>query len=180
MAATHHEIRIGNVTRELPIRAGKAGIRMAYFNILNDWEITEAAANALAPKIPFGTEVLVMAEGKAQGLLTEMGRIAKLPIAVVRKVRKPNMEGEVLEFPYQSASSTVAQCLYLDEETAALIRRKHVAVVDDVISTGETERALRAVFKHPSVQAKFNRTMAVFVEGNPRPDVISLGHLPLY
>jgi adenine phosphoribosyltransferase len=53
-----------------------------------------------------------------------------------------------------------------------------VAVVDDVVSTGGTLRALSELLD--DIGAQIIATLAVFTEGEKRSDVIALGHLPLF
>jgi len=53
-----------------------------------------------------------------------------------------------------------------------------VVMVDDVVSTGGTLEAVMELLER--VGGKLHGVMAVFSEGTPRSDVITLGHLPLF
>lgn len=189
--ASHHPIRIQfenqghefSLDRQLPIREVAPGVRVALFNILGDWEMAEAAGRALASKIPKEVEILLMPDGKAQALLHVLGRETGLPTVVARKERKPYMGGGLVSVEVQSITTRRIQSLFLSEEDAVRLSGKNVAFVDDVISSGGTLEALKALVE------KINRvheaathvaTLAVFTEGTPREDVISLGHLPLF
>lgn len=178
MKKLFHLIQIGEVIRQLPIREVAPGIRVALFNLLGDWELTEAAGRALALNIPEGVEVLLMPDGKAQALLHVVGRQRGLRTFVARKERKPYMGDGVVSVEVKSITTNRVQSLHLSEDDADLLRGKRVAFVDDVVSSGGTLEALKALAS--KVGAVHVATLAVFTEGFPREDVISLGHLPLF
>jgi hypothetical protein len=73
-----HVVKVGDLERRLPVREAKPGFWVALFNPLGDWELNEALGEALAPKVPEGTEILLMPDGKAQALLHCVGRNAKM------------------------------------------------------------------------------------------------------
>ena len=175
---TSHVIHIGATTRRLPIREVAPGVRVALFNILGDWELSEAAGLELAPQIPEGVEALIMPDGKAQALLHVLGRQSGLPTYVARKERKPYMCENVLSVEVKSITTNRVQALYLSEDDALDLFGKRAAFVDDVVSSGGTLEALKALARKAG--AEHVATLAVFTEGSRRPDVISLGHLPLF
>jgi len=171
------EIEIGPAIRLLPIREVAPGVRVALFNILGDWNLAEAAGKALAAKLPSGVKALLMPDGKAQALLHVLGRESGLPTFVARKERKPYM-GETVSVEVKSITTDRVQTLYLSEEDVERLRGKRVAFVDDVVSSGGTLDALKALVT--KIGATHVATLAVFTEGTRREDVISLGHLPLF
>jgi adenine phosphoribosyltransferase len=79
----------------------------------------------------------------------------------------------------QSITTQKKQILFIDSREAALMKDKRVLIVDDVISTGESLRALEKLVKE-SGGAIVGR-MAVLAEGDAkyRDDIIYLEHLPL-
>ncbi len=173
-----HVVHIGSVKRFLPIREVAPGIKVALFNLLGDWELAEAAGMELAKLIPKGTEALVMPDGKALALLHVMGRVSGLPTFVARKERKPYMPDPVVSVTLKSITTDRWQELFLGGDDAAKLHGKSVVFVDDVVSTGGTLRALVALAE--KIGAHHTVTLAIFTEGKPREDVISLGHLPLF
>lgn len=175
---TTHSITIGSVTRALPIREVAPGISVALFNPLGDWELTEAIGTELAKLIPAGTEVLLMPDGKAQALLHVMGRISKLPTIVARKEKKPYMAEPVLDVRVKSITTSREQALYLGADDVARLVGKKVVVVDDVVSSGGTLLALEKLLA--AAGAELTGVMAAFTEGEPKTNVIALGHLPLF
>ena len=68
----------------------------------------------------------------------------------------------------------------LDQTDAELIHGKRIVIVDDVISTGESLRAMEELVNEAGgiIVGK----MAVLAEGdaNDRPDITVLGKLPLF
>jgi adenine phosphoribosyltransferase len=70
------------------------------------------------------------------------------------------------------------QLLVVDGFDVPKIKDHHVAIIDDVVSTGGTLRSLGALML--DIGGKVSATLAVFTEGDERSDVIALGHLPLY
>lgn len=175
--ATHH-IEIGSQVRELPIREIAPGIRVALFDILGDWALTEAAGVALAKLLPPGVDATVMPDGKAVGLIHVVGRESGLPTYIPRKEKKPYLAEPVVRVEYKSMTTDRRQTLFLGADHGEALRGKRVAIVDDVVSTGETLAAVRALLEQ--VGAEHAATLAVFTEGDERSDVITLGHLPLF
>ena len=173
-----HEITIGTVTRILPIREVAPGIRVALFNILGDWQLTEAIGAELVKLIPAGTEALVMPDGKAQALLHVLGRLSGLPTFVARKEKKPYMCEPVASVAVKSITTAKVQELFLGHEDAELLQGKRVAIVDDVVSTGGTLKAMTLLLEQ--IGASPIAIMAALTEGTAKPEVIALGHLPLF
>ncbi|HWQ99622.1 MAG TPA: phosphoribosyltransferase family protein [Candidatus Methylomirabilis sp.] len=175
---TTHPIQIGSVRRDLPVREVAPGIRVALFNVLGDWELTEALGFALAKLVPTGTDMFIMPDGKAQSLLHVLGRVTSLPTIVARKEHKPYMRAPVLSVRVKSITTDRVQELHLGDDDVQRLAGRRVAIVDDVVSTGGTLDAMRQLLDQ--ARAIHAGTLAAFTEGEPRNDVISLGHLPLY
>ena len=70
------------------------------------------------------------------------------------------------------------QLLVIDGNDVHRIEGRAVAIVDDVVSTGGTLRGLTQLLAE--LGGRVVATLVVFTEGEPRDDVIALGHLPLY
>ena len=166
------------VERMLPVREVSPGLSVALFNPLGDWQLVEEAGEWLATKIPSGTEVLLMPDGKAQALLHVMGRVSGLPTVVARKELKPYMAAPAIEAEAKSVTTDKVQRLFLGADDAARLRGKRVAFVDDVVSSGGTLKALRELLAKAG--AIENGVLAVFTEGGTRSDVIAFGNLPLF
>lgn len=173
-----HRIEVAGIIRDLPIREVAPNVFAAILDSLGDWELNEAVGRALAKLLPREVEALVMPEGKATALLHVIGRERKQPTIVARKAEKPYMDKPVVSVSVKSITTEQVQMLYLGADKAAELRGKKVAIVDDVVSTGGTLKAMNELL------AKIGSTpvavIAILTEGNERPDVIKLGHIPLF
>ncbi len=171
-----HSVTVGSETRELPV-VNVGPVSVALLNLLGDTAFTEAAADALAGRVPAEVEVLVTPEVKAVPLAHALSVRTGLPYAVVRKTRKPYMVGAVSR-SVRSITTGSPQELVVDGTDIPRLAGKKVMIVDDVVSTGGTLDALTDLLHE--VGAHVLGLMVVFTEGEARDDVIALGHLPLY
>lgn len=170
-------MEIAGVRRELPIVQVGPDVAVALLNLLGDTELTEAAADELAKRLPPGVETLVTPEVKAVPLAHALSRITGRPYVVARKTEKPYMINPVSR-QVLSITTGKPQLLVLDGADIPFIQGKKVAIVDDVVSTGSTLSGLRELIE--SVGGQVVAVLAVFTEGTPRQDVVALGHLPLF
>lgn len=174
-----HTVKIAGLTRDLLLFEVAPGVRIAIFNMLGDTEVVQAAAKALAKRLPKETQVLVTAEAKSIPLAYALAVESGLPYVVLRKSYKPYM-GESVSAETLSITTGQPQTLYLDEKDRALIDGRKVALIDDVISTGSTLQGMRMIIEKAGGQVL--ATAAVFTEGERAKwkDIIALGHLPLF
>jgi adenine phosphoribosyltransferase len=172
-----YPVEIAGVRRELPIVQVGPDVAVALLNLLGDTELTEAAAEELAKRLPEEAETLVTPEVKAVPLAHALSRITGKPYVVARKTEKPYMINPISR-QVLSITTGKPQLLVLDGADIPLIRGRKVAIVDDVVSTGSTLAGLRELIE--SVGGQVVAVLAVFTEGTPRQDVIALGHLPLF
>ena len=165
------------MTRELPIVEVAPGVSVALFNMLGDTDVTEAAGKALATLIPPDVTVLVTPEVKALGLAHVISRESGLPYVVIRKTIKPYMVEPVAR-EVVSITTGKPQLLVLDGFDVPKVRGHKVAIVDDVVSSGGTLASLTQIIQE--VGGEVAAVVAVFTEGQERPEVTALGHLPLF
>ena len=80
----------------------------------------------------------------------------------------------------KSITTEKVQVLCLDGEDAEYLRGKRVLIVDDVISTGESLKALEALVEKAG--GNIVGRMAILAEGDAtkRDDIIYLEKLPLF
>lgn len=172
-----HKVKVGSVERDLPIVEVAPGVSVALFNMLGDTEVTEAAGKALAQKLPADIDVLVTPEVKALSLAHVISRESGKPYIVIRKTVKPYMVNPVAQ-EVVSITTGVPQLLVLDGFDVEKIRGRKVAIVDDVVSSGGTLHSLQQIIEQ--VGGDLAAVVAVFTEGQERPEVTALGHLPLF
>lgn len=174
-----YTVQIGKLQRELPIFEVAPGIKIAIFNMLGDTEVVEVAATELAAQLPATAQVLVVPEVKAIPLGHALSARSGLPYIVARKIRKPYMV-DCIAAEVVSITTGKPQTLYIDGKDRALIQGRNAVIVDDVISTGSTLHAMRALLAN--AEAKLVGEMAVFTEGDRDEwrNVLALGHLPVF
>ena len=172
-----HTVHIGNLSRDLPIIEVGPGVSVALLNLLGDTSLTEEAGRLLAERLPADVDVLVTPEVKAVPLAHVISRLTGKPYIVARKTSKPYMQDPVVR-EVLSITTGKPQVLVLDGADVSRLQGATAAIIDDVVSTGGTLRSLSGLIEE--VGGRVGATMAVFTEGDERPDVIALGHLPLY
>lgn len=179
MAKRYYELHVAGCTRQLPVINLNDKVAIAGFVILGDVEIVSATAAALAKKIPADTQVLLTAETKGIPLAHEMARILGMKQYVVaRKSVKAYMDDPIW-VEDESITTAGKQKLYLSAADVALLKGKKVLLVDDVISTGGSMKALEALAEKAG--GIVNGQAAILAEGKAatRDDIIYLGELPL-
>ena len=98
---------------------------------------------------------------------------------LARKAPKLYMTG-VFEVVVKSITTEKVQKLYLDKADAELMKGKRILIVDDVISTGESLRAVEELVRLAG--GEIVGRMAILAEGDAaeRDDLIYLEKLPLF
>ncbi len=175
-----YSVNIAGLERHLPLFEVAPGVRIAIFNLLGDTDVIEAAAKALLAEMDgVAFDLVVTPEAKSIPLAHALAVQAGTRYVVLRKIYKPYM-GETLSSETVSITTGEPQTLYLDEKDRALIRGQRVILLDDVISTGSTLKAMRQLMA--LAEAEIAAEAAVFTEGDPKAwaGIIALGHLPVF
>jgi len=174
-----YTLNVAGLTRELPIIKLSYDLSIASFVILGDTEIVRKTAPIIAKKLP-EVDFIVTAEAKGIPLAYEISRVLNLnEYVVARKSVKAYME-EPIEVEVNSITTTNSQKLYLNNQDAKKIKRKRVALVDDVISTGQSLKALERLVEKAG--GKVLAKAAILAEGDAkdRKDIIFLEALPTF
>ena len=174
-----YEIDIAGLKRDLPICKVTDDLYIGAFVIFGDVELTVHCAAELLKRAP-EYDYLIAPEAKAIPLLYEMARQSGADkYFLARKKAKAYMQG-VLTVNVKSITTEGVQTLVLDAEDAKQLKDKRVLILDDVISTGESLRAMEELCRQ--VGAIVVGKMAVLAEGDAinRDDIIVLGQLPLF
>ena len=174
-----YTLNVAGLTRELPIIKLSYDLSIASFVILGDTEIVRKTAPIIAKKLP-EVDFIVTAEAKGIPLAYEISRILNLnEYVVARKSVKAYME-ESIEVEVNSITTTNSQKLYLNNRDAKKIKGKRVALVDDVISTGQSLKALERLVEKAG--GKVLAKAAILAEGDAkdRKDIIFLEALPTF
>ena len=174
-----YRMTVAGLERDLPICPVTDSLYIAGFVIFGDQELTVACARDLLDKAP-EYDYIITAEAKGIPLAHEMARRAgDAKYILARKGPKLYMR-DVFSVTVNSITTAKEQRLYLDGADAALMKGKRILIVDDVISTGESLRAVEElVVKAGGIVCG---RMAILAEGDAqtREDIQYLEKLPLF
>ena len=174
-----HEMTIAGLKRNLPLFQVADDLYIGAFIMFGDVEITEASAKELLKRVP-EFDILCTAEAKSIPLAYEMARQAgQNDYVIARKGIKVYMD-DILSTDVNSITTAHTQKLYIGGDEAAKMRGKRVLVIDDVISTGESLRAIEELVL--GAGGEVVGRAAVLAEGaaTERDDIIFLEKLPLF
>ena len=174
-----YRMNVAGLERDLPICPVNDSLYIAGFVIFGDQELTVACARELLARAP-EYDYIITAEAKGIPLAHEMARQAgDKKYFLARKAPKLYMTG-VFSSSVKSITTAKEQTLYLDVADAELMKGKKILIVDDVISTGESLKALEVLVEKAG--GIICGKMAVLAEGDAqtREDLIYLEKLPLF
>jgi adenine phosphoribosyltransferase len=175
-----HTVDIQGFEAKLPILPLPSGIKIAFFNLHGDSELTEHCAKKLAPYLA-DCDVLITAESKGLQLAHCTAReLGQRFYAVARKTKKLYMQ-DGLDIVIDSSITTgKEQHLYLSKHDSDLLKGKKVGIIDDVVSTGASLAGLEKLV----IEAGGNIHKKAFVlaeaEAAERKDVIFLAQIPIF
>jgi adenine phosphoribosyltransferase len=180
---SHYEIEVEGLKRSLPIVEVSPGTFIASDAelILGDVEFIEKVAKALSNKIKqFSPNVIVTPEAKAIALAYEVSRnLGHKKFVVARKSLKAYMKKYLVE-RVSSITTTEEQKLVLADDDIDLVKGKKVCILDDVVSTGGTLKALEKLVQR--AEGKIVCKAAIWKEGSwyKSEDLIFLSKLPVF
>jgi len=179
MERMYHKMNIAGLERALPLCPLNDKLMIGAFVIFGDPELTTACAKELLDRAP-EYDYLITAESKGIPLVHEMARLAgNQYYFLARKAPKLYMTG-VMEVNVHSITTAKEQKLYLDVADAERMRGKRVLIVDDVISTGESLRAIETLVHEAGGIICGRMTILAEGEAADREDLIYLEKLPLF
>ena len=176
-----YSMKIAGLERELPICKVTDDLYIGAFICFGDAELTVACAAEMLKLVDADSyDYLFTAEAKSIPIIHEMARQSGAEkYFIARKGTKAYMP-DPLCVEDQSITTAGTQKLYLGRDDADLIRGKRILIVDDVISTGGSLKAMEALVEMASgtVVGK----LAVLAEGDAinREDIKVLAPLPLF
>ena len=173
----YYRVNIAGMERDLLRCPLNDKLDIAAFIIFGDVELTVHAAAELLKRLP-EFDYIVTPEEKSIPLAYEMSRQSGKKYFVARKKPKLYMKDPVI-VNVRSITTESVQTLIMDSIEGEQIRGKRVVILDDVISTGESLKAVEELC------AKFDANVvakaAVLAEGDAakRDDIVFLGEIPL-
>jgi adenine phosphoribosyltransferase len=149
------------------------------FVIFGDPELTTACAEELLARAP-EHDYMISAEAKGIPLVHEMARLeGNKKYFLARKAPKLYMTG-VFEAELRSITTAKDQKLYLDVADAEMMKGKKILIIDDVISTGESLRAIETLVEKAGGIICGKMTILAEGDAQEREDLIYLEKLPLF
>lgn len=174
----YHSMTIAGLERKLPLCKLNDDLKIGAFVIFGDAELTVACAKDLLEKAP-EFDYIVTAEAKGIPLAHEMSRQSGKKYFVARKKPKLYMTG-VFEAVVNSITTEGEQKLYLDTAEAEELKGKRVIIADDVISLGESLKAVQTLLEKAGANIVANMTILAEGDAASRKDIIYLEKLPLF
>ena len=175
----YYHMTVAGLQRDLPVCPLNENLSIAGFVIFGDPELTVACAKELLARAP-EYDYILTAEAKGIPLAHEMARQAgDAKYVLARKAPKLYMR-DLFEVSVRSITTAKEQHLYLDGSDAAMMKGKRILIVDDVISTGESLRAVEQLVEKAG--GNIVARMAILAEGEAyqREDITVLAPLPLF
>ena len=173
------KVDIDGYIADLPILPLPSGIKIAFFNLHGNQELTEHCAKSLSKHLA-DCDVLITAESQGLQLTHCIAReLGQHYYAVARKSKKLYMQDGIEVTIKESITTGEIQKLYLSRHDADLLKGKRVGIIDDVVSTGNSLHGLEELV------AKAGGTIAkkafVLAEGDAayRKDIVYLAKIPL-
>ncbi len=173
-----YSMKIAGLDRELPLCKLNDELQIAAFVIFGDAELTVACADELLKKAP-EFDYIITAEAKGIPLAHEMSRQSEKKYFVARKKPKLYMTG-VFDAIVNSITTEGEQHLYLDTAEAEQIKGKKILIVDDVISLGESLKAVQSLVNQAGGKIVGNMTVLAEGDAADRTDIVYLEKLPLF
>ncbi len=174
-----YNVDICGYVEPLPILPLPSGISICFFNLHGHTELAEHCGKALASHVG-DAEVVITAESKGLQLAHIVARECGMKYYVAARKSKKLYMQDGISIEYGSSITTgKAQELFISKFDVELIKGKKVAIVDDVISTGESLKGLEALVEKAG--GIVYKKLFVLAEGDAkdRPDVEFLASIPI-
>ncbi len=177
-----YTLKLAGFERILPIINVAPGLSIASFVMLGDTELIEAAAEALFshPEFPRRTiEMLVCPEAKAIPLTHALAVRLGIDYVVLRKTEKSYMKNHLVE-KTKSITTSGEQQLVLDGPDRDRLSGKRICIVDDVVSTGGSIKAIEKILAKIGC-ITVSKAAALLEEGGyDGNDILYLERLPVF
>lgn len=177
-----YRLEICGLVRLLPKVKLNDNLTIASFVMLGDTELIERTAKAIIehPVFPAeDVEILVCPEAKAIPLTHAIARQLNLNYIVARKSVKAYMTDQIAT-ETRSITTTEVQTLVLDGRDAGALDRRRVAIIDDVVSTGESLKAVETLLKQTDCRIVCKAAVLLEDAGYSGSDLVFLERLPVF
>jgi adenine phosphoribosyltransferase len=177
-----YTLQVAGLRRRLPKVKISDKLAIASFVMLGDTELIEKSARAIYehPAFPrFEVDVLVCPEAKAIPLAHAIANLLQVNYIVARKSLKSYMKDPVVE-RVKSITTAGEQLLVLDGADVEKIRGRQVCIVDDVVSTGGSLKALENLLKKAGCRVIAKAAVLLEEAGYEPADLVYLERLPVF
>lgn len=180
MSNGFYDLQVAGLKRRLPKVRVAENLSIASFVMLGDTELVERTADALTGRLPSGEiEMLVCLEAKGIPLTHAIARRLGVNYVTVRKSVKGYMENPLVE-EVRSITTTEPQLLVLDGVDRGQITGRKVCVVDDVVSTGGSMKAVQRLLERAGARVVCKAAVLLEEGGYDGSDLIYLERLPVF
>lgn len=170
----YFDFEIMGIKRKLPYVKVSESVGLASFVCISDTELVQTVAPELVKRLPEGIDMLMTAEAKGIILCYEMSRLMGMKqFVIARKSEKPYMQGAI-SHTVRSITTQKEQTLWLDGCEAEKLRGKRVALIDDVIATGESLQALEELAVKAGAVVAARAAILAELQSVYRKDIIYL------
>ena len=188
-----HKVVVGSFTQDYPVKPiPNSNLAYVYlYDVVDNLELMEAGADLLCARLKekgllASVDGVVVPGDKANVFAALLSKKLKAdhPRLFFYVMRGSAKGGSAQAIHYRPITSTQDKTLYLREDQASSLRGRKVLVVDDVISTGETLKALMRLIQKAGGHVAGFAVLAT--EGAQRPSdfegypLVKVIHLPLY
>ena len=175
-----YKVDLNGYEASLPILPLPSGISIAFFNLHGNQEMTEHCAKVLAKSLT-DCDVVITAESKGLQLAHCVAReLGHKLYAVARKSKKLYMQDGIEVVIDESITTGQVQKLYLSRHDVELIKDKKVAIVDDVVSTGNSLKGLEALVEKAGGIIYKKAFVLAEADAKDRKDIIYINTIPLF
>ena len=179
-----HKVKINDHVYRLPVMKISEDTGIAVFDMLSSRAMTRDSVFAVLDRIrDSGIKVgdvdyVLSAETKGILLAKGIADFMRCEMVILRKSQKP-YHPEVIKAAVNTYTTSGEHYLHLDATLAPKLKGKRVLIVDDVLSTGSSLRAMEDILHQ--VKAKVVGKAFVFVEGDTylRSEALYAGKLPI-
>lgn len=175
-----YSLSVAGVTRNLNKIQITPNLTIASFVMLGDTQLIEACSSFLYQKIKnLKIDYLISPEAKSIPLVHSLAVLLNLDYIVIRKSVKGYMNNPI-KIKVNSITTIGEQEFVLDGVDADKIRNKRIVIVDDVVSTGGSINATKALLNQ--LNCNIIAECAVLLEeaGYDNKNLIYLEKLPIW
>ena len=179
-----YKVKLNGTEYGLPIIEIKEGLSIAVFDMLSSEKLSIDASKALLDKIKESdidlnkVDTVLSAETKGVILAYQIAKYLNKEMVILRKEHKV-YHPQVTKGAVNTYTTKNQHFLYLDNKQIPKLKDKNVLIVDDVVSTGSSLKAIEAILD--TVGANIAGKAFVFAEGDAadRDDIVYVNPLPL-